>query len=118
MREDLDGERNGMSDDLFSRLIKNRSTDRQRHVENFLSELLREFLNRLAVSNPASHLAFVRDTLLADCSGDAGDVTKQLSRAVRSLEWQSQYPITQRRKPDLVLLVGSKQRPLLIVKTR
>lgn len=105
--------------DLFARLFKYRTSDRQRHVENFLTEILRELLNRLVAAQPSVHLAFVRDLLLADCAEKPDRLLTQIEAAGSTLCWESQWPISHNgspMRPDLVLFDGN--RPLLVVEDK
>lgn len=105
--------------DLFPRLIKYRTSDRQRHVENFLTEVLREFLNRLVAAQPSVHLAFIRCLLLADCAENPERLLTQIKAKGSKLRWESQWRINHmgsQRRPDLVLFDGN--RPLLVVENK
>jgi hypothetical protein len=104
---------------LFSRLIKHR-TERHRHLENFLSEILREFLNCLVKTNWRLHRHFVEDLLLKGCSGSPERVIQQISTARHNLVWHSQQTIHLGRRRGLLDLVLSAKSgsPLLIVENK
>ena len=108
-------------EDLFSRLVKHRFSERQRHVENFLSEILREFLNSLVRANARLHRLFVKELLLADCAGPTERLVRQIATARGQLDWKSQYSISsgQRRgQLDLVLFNTRSGLPLLVVEDK
>lgn len=108
-------------EDLFSRLLKHRSNERQRHVENFLSEILKEFLNSLVKASPQLHQCFIKELLLADCSRPTDRLVQQIATACAQLDWKSQYPISIRQRRgwlDLVLFDTRSRLPLLVVEDK
>lgn len=108
---------------LLPRLMKYASSDGQRRVENFLTEVLAEFLNVLAENEPALHKQFIRDILLSDCH-EPPKVLDQVAAAQHRLGWRSQEPIHWKKSnkfPDLVLfdqLNGRRECPLIIVESK
>jgi hypothetical protein len=106
------------SEELFPRLIKHRTT-RQRHVENFLTEVLAEFLNVAVKAEPGLHLRFIREVLLADCK--SVDLLGQIEAARHTLVWKTQHMIDwekSKRPLDLVLFDKPDGRPLLVVENK
>lgn len=104
-------------EDLFSRLIKHRTT-RQRHVENFLTEILAEFLNRLGAKHRDLHREFILKLLLANCERPT-QILRFKAQIATHIVWKSQHPVDwggQVKWADLVLLVG--RRPLMVVESK
>lgn len=106
--------------DLLSRLIKYVSNDRQRHVENFLTEVLVAFLNRLAKTQAHLHREFIFHVLLAQCPNVAELTILRKQIAYGRCGWRTQefIPWRNSRKIADLVLFGERGRPLMLVENK
>lgn len=111
---------------LLPRLLKYASSDGQRRKENFLTEILTEFLNVLAKQEHDLHRKFIENVLLADCNCKDPKVLRQIE-AAPTLGWKSQWGIDRRKSkhpptPDLILFekpdAVRKLKPLIVIENK
>lgn len=105
-----------MTRSLYSRLFRYIRREGRSPLENFLTEALGDFVNRLTFRE---HAEFVSRVLMSDVDADCRDNVLEELRTARRYEWTTQFaiPYAQSTKyPDLVLVLDG--RPSVVVENK
>lgn len=106
-----------MATNLYSRLFRCQSRGDRSNLENFLTEILCDYLNRLEADQP---LSFVRNVLLFGLHEERVEAwASNCANVVGEAVWRSQHPISWEgttKYPDLMYFYGGK--PLVLVEVK
>lgn len=106
-----------MSESLYSRLFRYRQREKRAPLEDYLSEALADFLNRLS---KAAMIDFVINVALAKVLTTSKTGWKLIAEKTKQFEWRTQYSIKDSRgvsrRLDICLFGDGK--PLLIIENK